>query len=47
MLCIALQLIIIFMLKFLQGTTLSEAIMKRKEGNIQPKPKRVLKVEYK
>ena len=35
------------MLKLLQGTTLSEAIMKRKEGNIQSKPKRVLKVEYK
>ena len=47
MLCNALDLIVVFMLKFLQGTTLSEAIMKRKEGNIQPKPKRVLKVEYK
>ena len=47
MLCNALDQIIVFMLKFLQGTTLSEAIMKRKEGNIQPKPKRVLKVEYK
>ena len=46
MLCNALHLVIIFMFKFLQGTTLSEAIMKRKEGNIQPKPKRVLKVEY-